>query len=97
MERGRVGEVKDSHFQNQLYGTFSAAKEKIVRMGRVVSAAKHQALSSSCGGDCGPEPQVKKRRTTRRQKRRKSRRGLQVDTGDSLELMLGVEVGDSEQ
>jgi hypothetical protein len=56
MERGRVGEVKDSHFKNHLYGTFSAAKEKIVRMGRAVSASKHQELSSSSGGDRGPVP-----------------------------------------
>jgi hypothetical protein len=100
MERGRVGEVKDSHFKNHLYGTFSAAKEKIVRMGRAVSAAKHQELSSSSGGHRGPVPWAKKRRKTRRQKgrkSRKSRRGRQVDIGDSLELMLGVEGGDSGQ
>jgi hypothetical protein len=100
MERGRVGEMKDSHFKTHLYGTFSAAKEKIVHMGRAESAAKHQALSSSSGGDCGPVPWAKKRRKTRRQKgrrSRKSRRGQRVDTGDSLELMLGVEGGDSWQ
>jgi hypothetical protein len=74
MKRGRVGEVKDSHFKNHLYGTFSAAKDKIVCMGRAVSAAKHQALSSSPGCDCGPVPWAKKRRKTRRQKGRKSRK-----------------------
>ena len=98
MERGRVNEVKDSHFKNHLYGTFNAAKEKIVRMGRAVSVAKHQALSLSSGGDCGPVPWAKKRRKTRRQegrKSRKNRRGQQVDTGDSLKLMLGVGCGDS--
>ena len=36
---GRVGEVKDSHFRNHLYRTLTAAKERIVRVGRAQSAA----------------------------------------------------------
>ena len=74
MERGREGKVKDSHFKTHLYGTFSAAKEKIVRIIRAVSAAKHQLQSLSCGSDCSAVPWAKKRRKTRRQKGQKSKR-----------------------
>jgi hypothetical protein len=63
-------------------------------MGNAVSATKHQALSLSSGGDCGAVPRAKRRRKNRRQKGRKSRRGRRVDTGDSLEPILGVEGGD---
>jgi hypothetical protein len=39
MECGRVGEVRDSHFRNHVYGTFTAAKERIVWTGRAKSAS----------------------------------------------------------
>ncbi len=59
-----------------------------------MSTTKHQALSLSSGGDCGAVPWAKRRRKNRRQKGRKNRRGRQVDTGDALEQILGVEGGD---
>ena len=39
MECARADKVKDSHFCNHLYGTFTAAKERIVRAGRAKASA----------------------------------------------------------
>jgi hypothetical protein len=64
MEYGRVGEVRDSFFRNHLYGTFTAAKERIVRAGRAFSAASGWTKS-----DAIPRP-VEKRARKRPRKRR---------------------------
>jgi hypothetical protein len=45
MEYGSIGEVRDSHFRNHLYGTFTAAKERIIRTGRTKSASDYSSLS----------------------------------------------------
>ena len=50
MGSGRVGEVKDSHFRNHLYGAFTAAKERIVRAGRTKSAASYCTSCSVVDG-----------------------------------------------
>ena len=59
MEYRRVGKVKDSHFCNHLYGTFTAAKERIVWAGRAEAAASGCCLKSFA--ICPPEkmPQIR--------------------------------------
>ena len=92
---GKVGEVKDSQFHNHLYGTFTAAKEKIIRTGRAVSAANYCGPSSSSGADYDAVPQAKRKRKGRRQKGRKSRRRRRVDASDAQDPMVGVVIVDS--
>jgi hypothetical protein len=47
MECARAGKVKDSHFCNHLYGTFTAAKERIVWAGRVKASASGYLKSNA--------------------------------------------------
>jgi hypothetical protein len=68
MEYGRVGEVKDSHFRNHLYGTFTAAKERIVQAGRA------EAATGCCLKSDASEPLEKKPRKRLNKRRRRSRK-----------------------
>jgi hypothetical protein len=68
MEYARVGEVKDSHFRNNLYGTFTAAKERIVRAGRAEAAA------SGCLKSDATRPLEKRARKRLNKRRRRSRK-----------------------
>jgi hypothetical protein len=66
---GMVGEGK-SRFENHLYGTFTAAKEKIVRVGRAQSAASYEAASDEKPVASGKRWNKKKRRKPRKKRRR---------------------------
>jgi len=95
MECGRVGEVRDSHFRNHLYGTFTAAKERIVRTGRAKSASDYSSLSVVGGNKTASECVVaRKPRKKRKKKRRSRRKGRQVDAGDSTATMVVVRAWD---
>jgi hypothetical protein len=70
----RVGDRKASQFENNLYGTFTAAKERIVQAGRALSAATYVPSEDDDGFDV--EPRVKGKKKHRKQKRkRNSKRG----------------------
>jgi hypothetical protein len=75
----RVGE--EGH-RNHLYGTFTAAKERIVNAGRILSERASQSKPSPVSGDCGDDGESsdgdrslvgKKRRRRRKKKRRRGR------------------------
>ena len=98
MENERVSDTKGSRFHNHLYGTFTAAKERIVQAGRMLSAARYFAPSSSAenesGVDCPFGKKTKKK--TRRQRRKRSGRGEKVDTMDLADGMkVEVNGGDN--
>jgi hypothetical protein len=90
MENGRVGGAVDSHFHNHLYGTFTAAKERIVQAGRVLSAAKYCVPTSSEKDDSDVLPQIKKKKKKKKNRRKRSGRGRQVDEVDAAEPNVDV-------
>jgi hypothetical protein len=93
MEGDRVRGAKDSRFHNHLFGTFSAAKERIVQAGRMLSAAQYSAPTTSGGDESGRGPRLKKKKTkkkTRRQRGRRSGQGELDDTSDAAETGVGV-------
>ena len=82
---GRVGTVGNQTFTNHLYGTFTAAKEKIVRAGRYVSAEKFRAANRKRNAkrddnseDEGVEVVKKKKRRKDRKKRGKLRTNADI-------------------
>ena len=90
MEYGRVGEVKDSHFRNHLYGTFTAAKERIVRAGRA------EAATGCCLKSDASEPFEKKPRKRLNKRRRRCRKkGQLLVTSDANEEIAVVPDGES--
>ncbi|KAI2491237.1 hypothetical protein MHU86_23343 [Fragilaria crotonensis] len=77
VDGGRLGGVGAAQLENHLYGTFTAAKERIVQAGRAVSAANYvpsDVLPSDDDSDAGQK--VKRKRC-----RKKRRRGKRVHTG----------------
>jgi hypothetical protein len=94
MECGRVGVVKDSHFRNHLYGTFTAAKERIVRVGRAQSAASDSVSPSVVDAlRCSLRKGEPRKPPKRRKKRRKSRKkGRQEVAGDAVVSIVVVPV-----
>jgi hypothetical protein len=89
MECGRVGEVRDSHFRCHLYGTFPAAKERIVRTGRAKSTSDYSSLSIVGGKKTASEcVVVRVPHKQRKKKRRSQRKGRQVHAGDSTATMV---------
>jgi hypothetical protein len=70
MEGERVCGAKDSRFHNHLFGTFTAAKERIVRAaGRMLSAAQNSAPTSSGEDEPGTGPRSKKKKTKKKPRR----------------------------
>jgi hypothetical protein len=85
----RVRGAKDSRFHNHLFGTFTAAKERIVQAGRTQSAAQYSAPTASGGDEPGTGPRLKKKKT-RRQRGRRSGQWERDDTSDAVEARVGV-------
>jgi hypothetical protein len=88
----RVGE--EGH-RNHLYGTFTAAKERIVNAGRILSERASQSKPSPVSGDCGDDGEssdgdrslVGKKRRRRRKKSKPS--PVSGDCGDDGESSDG--------
>ena len=98
-ESGRVGGARDSHFHNHLYGTFTAAKERIVQAGRALSAAKYCAPSSSVDHKSDAVPWVgeKKKKKKKNSRHKRNGRGRQVGGAidDAAEPNISVVGGDN--
>ena len=81
----RVGEGRH---RNHLYGTFTAAKERVVNAGRILSAKALQSKPPQASGDCSDDdgessdddrPVVGKKRRRRRRRKKKRRKGRCTD------------------
>ncbi|KAI2493935.1 hypothetical protein MHU86_20620 [Fragilaria crotonensis] len=90
-EFGFVTRGRDSSFRNHLYGTFTAAKEKIVKAGRALCAAGYcppGATSPAGSKRAGRKRQNKRRRRPRR------RGGPRVETGGAAATKPGWQAGE---
>ncbi|KAI2495151.1 hypothetical protein MHU86_19382 [Fragilaria crotonensis] len=90
-EFGFVTRGRDSSFRNHLYGTFTAAKEKIVKAGRALCAAGYcppGATSPAGSKRAGRKRQNKRRRRPRRRGRPR------VETGGAAATKPGWQAGE---
>jgi len=90
-EFGFVTRGRDSSFRNHLYGTFTAAKEKIVKAGRALCAAGYCPPGAT--SPAGSKRAGRKRQNKRR--RRPRRRGSpRVETGGAAATKPGWQAGE---
>ena len=97
MDVGRVGTVGNQKFTNHLYGTFTAAKEKIVRAGRYLSAEKFSATNrkrNAQGDDNAEDEGVEVVRKKKRRKDRKKRGKLRTKSDVPLTPIVTINVSD---
>jgi len=84
MERGFVARKRESPFRNYLYGTFTAAKEKIVEAGRAMCA------EAFCPGKPSPVKAVMDRKKRPNRRRRRPRGGgARIESGDAVVAGVG--------
>ena len=78
MDEPRVGAEKDKVFENHLYGTFTAAKERVVQAGRLLAASNYVAQDRRHvmeeGGEERKRERERRRRKSREQKRKRARK-----------------------
>jgi hypothetical protein len=78
--------------RNHLFGTFTAAKERVIKVGRALSnaTAKSKLALASCEKDTGvaaPENAPGRRRRKRKKRRQKKSKAHCVDTGPTVKSL----------
>jgi hypothetical protein len=93
MEYARAGKGKDSHFCNHLYGTFTAAKERIIWAGRAKASASGYLKSNAIR----PLEKGRARKPMNKRKRRSRKKEDHAATSytNKEEIVVVVPVADS--